>query len=84
MPRENPVRMKGTMMAFKNTCRTLAKTPCDEPIFVLRAQDELAPDLVRLWAVRAKNRAEISDEKYAEAMTCADAMQAWPTRKLPD
>jgi hypothetical protein len=37
-------------VATKNTDRCLQKVSDDEPIFVLRAQDRLAPALVRQWA----------------------------------
>ena len=69
-------------MAFKSTCKTLAKVADDEPIFVLRAQDRLAADTVAHWAWLAKG--VVSREKYDEAMRCAEAMRTWKDRKLPD
>ena len=83
MPWENPVRMKGTMMAFKNTCTTLAKVGEDEPIFVLRAQDPLAPYCIRQWVTSAAMRG-VDKAKLKEAMDCADAMDKWTNQKLPD
>lgn len=65
---------------WKDSC--LDKVKPTEPIFVLRAQDSSAPDLVRLWAHR--NRANLNDSKFNEAMDCAEAMEQWPNRKLPD
>lgn len=65
---------------FDDAC--LAKVKPGEPIFVLRAQDLTAPLMVREWA-RA-NFTNISPEKYDEAMECADAMEKWPNRKMPD
>jgi hypothetical protein len=68
---------------------TKAGNPCiekareDEPIFVLRGQDNLAPALVRLWASRARALG-CSSEKVQDAIECADAMEAYPTRKDPD
>ena len=65
----------------------------DEPVFVLRAQDATAPDFVRAWAQRYRQLHGESvmgwtdpkkKAKYEDAMKCADAMEAWPTRKLPD
>ena len=50
----------------------------DEPMFVLLARDGLAPMLVRRWAnarVQMKNAKDT--EKIAEALRCADAMEAW-------
>lgn len=70
-------------MATKHNSVTLGKAQDDEPIFVLRAQDRLAPALVRRWADEAE-RAGCPAGKVAEARTVADAMERWPTRKLPD
>lgn len=45
----------------------------DEPMFVLLGRDRHAPTLVRLWALlRAKD--DEDEDKLAEALTCADAM----------
>lgn len=70
-------------MAHKNTCPTLAKIGDDEPIFVLRAQDELAARVVRFWATLAANH-RVDEEKVAEAMRCSAEMERWPGRKKPD
>ena len=53
----------------------------DEPIFVLRAKDPLAPLLVRAWAGMRRgttygNARELT--KRGEAMECADACETWP------
>lgn len=68
-------------MAYKSTCKTLAKVAEDEPIFVLRAQDLTAPDTIMAWI--AKNP-ELPKDKLAEALRCAQAMRQWPKRKMPD
>lgn len=68
-----------------------AKAADDEPLFVLRATDKLAPALVREWArqfavsemVRV-NGNSFFQRKYREALALADAMEAWPNRKMPD
>lgn len=70
-------------MATKNNCSCLAKAAEDEPIFVFRAQDRLAPSFIRLWAQSAK-LGGMSQAKYDEAIACCEAMEAWPTRKMPD
>jgi hypothetical protein len=70
-------------MATKHNSPCLQKAADDEPIFVLRAQDKLASHFVRQWAVVAKAKG-LSQDKYDEAMKCADAMEQWPNRKLPD
>lgn len=64
----------------------LAKAASDEPIFVLRAQDELAPDIVRMWAQEAA-REGTSEAKCREALELADRMEVWQGEhgsKVPD
>lgn len=62
------------------------KAANDEPLFVLRAQDMLAPEIVREWAYRA----QVSGtpiEKVEEARRAADAMEDWQianSKKVPD
>lgn len=87
-------------MGFKSDDACLAKVADDEPIFVLRAQDRLAPRAIREWADRAIEQYFIqrgSDNskvdpafhrKITEARALADAMEAWQQRtgraKYPD
>lgn len=59
------------------------KASLDEPIFVLRAQDILAPDAVRRWAKLAESYG-VSHAKIREAMDCAKQMEDWKKRKVPD
>lgn len=57
-----------------------------EPIFVLRAQDIVAPEIVREWAYRAAV-AGAPREKIEGARRVADAMEDWQLehrRKVPD
>ncbi len=61
----------------------LRQMPTDEPVFVLRAQDLLAADVVRIWADRAAE-AGVNDPKVAEARAWADVMDAWVEKRLPD
>lgn len=65
-----------------NSC--LNKAEDDEPIFVLRANDELAPALVRQWATWYKNTKQDLGEftperekKYREALDLAEMMRRW-------
>lgn len=53
-----------------------------EPVFLLRAQDRLAPMVVRAWAAAAIDAGlpGMADE----ALRIADAMEQWPDRKVPD
>ena len=53
------------------------KAEPDEPMFVLLARDELAPDLVRCWAELRGRRRGPDDPKVAEAFECAEAMERW-------
>jgi len=62
------------------------KAALDEPLFVLRSTDSLAPEIVREWAYRAK-AAGTPDEKVEEARRAADAMEDWQitnSKKVPD
>lgn len=73
-------------MSVKGKSSCYNKAGADEPIFVLRAQDVLAPSIVREWAARASDRGA-SSSKVSGACACAKAMQAWQQNnhsKLPD
>lgn len=63
-------------MATKLNDSCLQKAAEDEPIFVLRAKDTLAPGLVEEWADRAAAQGA-PDGKVAEARMQADQMRAW-------
>lgn len=59
------------------------KIPKDEPVFLLRAQDQFAAETVRYYAqlIRDHN----GDEKIAVACFAqARAMELWPKKKMPD
>lgn len=60
----------------------LSKAAPDEPIFVLRAKDRLAPQAVRLWAQMAYGAHEA--EKVDEAMQLADRMEKWRAQNVPE
>lgn len=73
-------------MSFKGKDLAYDKAADDEPIFVLRAQDMLAPTVVRDWAARA-HAAGSPQAKVQEALDCADQMDEWQnlnTTKVPD
>lgn len=61
----------------------LGKAKPDEPVFILRAQDMLAPDLVDQWAIWA-NQHGCNWDKVREAKVLAQEMREWPQRKYPD
>lgn len=61
----------------------MGRYPADEPLFILRAQDELAVQVVRYWADLAEARG-VRSGKVAGARKLAAAMERWPEKKLPD
>ena len=61
----------------------LGKAAEGEPVFVLRAQDKLAPMLVEFWAEMARANGCPKD-KADDARVVADQMRKWPDRKCPD
>lgn len=69
-------------MATKHTDSCLQKAADDEPIFVLRAQDESAAQTVVLWI--ARNLETAPEEKLLEAFHHALKMKAWSNRKTAD
>jgi hypothetical protein len=71
------------ILAFNTTdSACLVKAADDEPIFVLRARDLTAPDVVAYWC--GLNTANIKTEKMADAQDCVWAMTKFPNRKNPD
>lgn len=72
----------------------LSRTPNNEPVFVLRAQDKSAAKYVRQWATdfrKFHEKAGTSGRELAkaivketEALETADAMDAWQNRKQAD
>lgn len=73
-------------MATKHTDTCLQKAGEAEPIFVLRAQDQLAPIVVRKWVELAR-KAGTPGAKLDEALSLANAMEEWQAQhgaKRPD
>lgn len=63
------------------------KIGLDEPMFTLRAQDSIAPEVVELWALTLSMRGPSDSPKVAEARRCAQAMREWQRIhgcKIPD
>lgn len=58
------------------------KIPDDEPVFLLRGQDECAAEAVAYyaWLCRQKSAFEIA----SKADTHAILMRNWPVKKVPD
>jgi hypothetical protein len=73
-------------VAFKHNCSCLEKAAPDEPIFVLRAKDKLAPVVVKIWSLLGATWG-VPYEKTSEARDCAQAMEDWQKRngcRIPD
>lgn len=68
--------------AYDHTIKMTA-IPSDEPTFLLRAQDTAAAPTVRAWASFAYV-AGVPLAVVESALQQADAMEAWPIKKLPD
>lgn len=77
---EWPSAVSGRKMA--DEC--LAKCAPDEPMFVLRAQDQTADYYVEEWAGEHALRLGDSHPKITNARRIAIAMRAWRPRKQPD
>lgn len=56
--------------------RVMEASVAGEPVFVLRAQDELAPGVVQAWAIQAAERGS-GVERVGSAMAKAAEMLAW-------
>jgi hypothetical protein len=61
----------------------LGKAHPDEPVFVLRAQDNHAADLVEKWCIWVASSDDIDQHKLQEAREIADAMRRWPIHRNP-
>lgn len=61
----------------------LGKAADDEPVFILRGQDMISPQLVEEWADIAEHH-KCSADKVAEARALALKMRGWFPRKFPD
>lgn len=66
----------------------LGKAYPDEPVFILRAQDILAPPTIEHWARLLEVSGKVGvTQKINEARAIAHEMRAWQerhSRKLPD
>ena len=59
--------------ALQNDCGCLGRAALDEPVFILRAQDKLAPRVVVWWAHLA-DQAGYSEDKVRGALILAKQM----------
>lgn len=65
-----------------------SRVDLDEPVFVLRAQDKLAPAMVRIWAELA-DLSGVAPAKTDEAKSLSYEMEEWQAEnprhvKIPD
>lgn len=73
-------------MGYKNNDSCLAKVADDEPIFVLRAQDNLMPVVLATWIGLAR-WAGVPAAKIQEAENLLNAAYEWQKNhphKIPD
>ena len=66
---------------LRNPASCLNKASCDEPVFVLRAKDPLAPMAIRHWVTMSEGNH--SKEKLEEAMQLACEMEEWNKMNIP-
>lgn len=59
------------------------KIPDDEPVFLIRAQDENGWETVMFWAHLAESRGA-DPAIVAKAKAHAALMMRWPAKKVPD
>lgn len=75
----------------------LARAAHDEPVFILRAMDKFAPEVIENWATRVDlatanfvngtGNVDSTRKKIKEARALAHEMRAWQERnycKIPD
>jgi hypothetical protein len=82
--------LKKDELADPNSC--LNKSAADEPIFVLRAQDILASDIILKWADMYRRlhapagawKSERHRLKHNEALDIVDKFERWRERRIPD
>ena len=66
---------------LRSPASCLNKAAPDEPVFVLRAKDPIAAQVVRLWAAMAHELHE--PPKLNEAMALAEQMDKWREERAP-
>jgi hypothetical protein len=82
LPRDqSPTNDKFAAITNDDSC--LNKAMLCEPLFILRAQDQFAADLVRQWADQVEQSGGGAD-KILGARIIAGQMEAWTYHKIPD
>jgi len=70
------------MTAKEGVKYLLEKVPQDEPIFILRGRDTLAPSIVLQWSLQAQE-AGVGVKKVGGAIKVATEMMVWKEKRLP-
>lgn len=70
---------KTAVLLDRESC--LNKAAYDEPLFILRANDPVAAQIIRLWAAAAVGSHESG--KLDHALNVADAFDAWRQKREP-
>ncbi len=76
-----------TKLASLTSEGILRKIDDDEPIFVLRATDKFAPEVIRFWAALLRQANNSPSDKEQDALECATEMEDWQAKndcKVPD
>lgn len=60
----------------------LNKAAEDEPVFVLRAKDPIAPEAVETWARQSELSGAHEPRKISEARALAQSMREWRTENV--
>lgn len=69
-------------IVLASSTETAHMIPQDEPVFILRAQDKLAPVFIRAYA---ELRGVLGEEGARKRiLEVADEFERWPKRKMPD
>ena len=71
------------MTAIEGMQYLLDKCAMNEPVFILRAKDSLAPCAVLNWANDAEKNG-VSEEKVCSAIAVSHEMRKWTNSRLPD
>lgn len=83
MPQVHEVKDTPSQYGQAHRFNCLHKLAPNEPFFVLRAQDLLAPHQVEQWAMNAE-KSGCDPAKVLEARRTALDMMSWRGRKYPD
>ena len=58
--------------------------PADEPVFLLRGQDEFGAKVTAYWANLYAERYGVSDPVFLAVLAHSEKMREWEVKKRPD